>query len=161
MEANQEIDVQALWVEYEKIAMHFNDLLMRLRTQSLAAIAAISAAVGIFAKGDASPNAHLDWTAAEAIFGAMIAFWIAIWCLDMIYYNRLLSGAVTAILKLEEKTKSGSTFDGEINMSSHIDGQFQKHIWDIRNPRYYGVVAFYGIVFAVLVAGFFFARCRA
>ena len=36
-----EYDVKTLWVEYEKIAMHFNDLLIKLRTQSLGGLAAI------------------------------------------------------------------------------------------------------------------------
>ena len=31
-----------VWQEYEKIAMHFNDLLMRLRTQALGAVAALA-----------------------------------------------------------------------------------------------------------------------
>ncbi len=50
MSKNEEIDVQKLWEKYEDIAMHFNDLLMRLRTQTLAGIAAVSALVGVFAK---------------------------------------------------------------------------------------------------------------
>lgn len=94
MPVKHEVDVQSLWVEYEKIAMHFNDLLMRLRTQSLAGIAAISALVGLFAKRDAGGVPQMDWFIAELIFIAMGVFWIAIWCLDMLYYNRLLSGAV-------------------------------------------------------------------
>src|SRR5664280_1831888 len=34
-----------VWEKYEDIAMHFNDLLIRLRTQALAAVAAISTLV--------------------------------------------------------------------------------------------------------------------
>jgi hypothetical protein len=48
MGVKHEIDVQCLWEKYEDIAMHFNDLLIRLRTQSLAGVAALSALVGIF-----------------------------------------------------------------------------------------------------------------
>jgi hypothetical protein len=43
-----------LWEKYEQIAMHFNDLLIKLRTQALAGVAAISAIVGVFAKS--GPN---------------------------------------------------------------------------------------------------------
>jgi hypothetical protein len=75
MGVKHEIDVQCLWEKYEDIAMHFNDLLIRLRTQSLAGVAALSALVGIFSKdGPAPANITLDWVVAEAIFGAMIGF---------------------------------------------------------------------------------------
>ena len=33
----------SLWKEYQGVAMHFNDLLLRLRSQSLAAVAAFAA----------------------------------------------------------------------------------------------------------------------
>lgn len=162
MSKNEEVDVQKLWEKYEDIAMHFNDLLMRLRTQTLAGIAAVSALVGVFAKeGSTSANFHLDWAAAQAIFVAMIAFWIAVWCLDMIYYNRLLSGAVAAIIDLEKQTAAGASFNGEIAMSTIIDAQFKKPVLDLKKRRYMGVVAFYGIVFLVLIAGFLFAHARA
>lgn len=42
--------IAELWDKYEHIAMHFNDLLMRLRTQALAAIAAIAVIAGVIAK---------------------------------------------------------------------------------------------------------------
>jgi hypothetical protein len=161
MEVNQEISVQSLWSNYEKIAMHFNDLLIRLRTQSLAGIAALSAVVGLFAKEGGTGNLHLDWVVAQAIFAAMIGFWIAIWCLDIGYYNRLLSGSVNAIVKLEETTASATPFSGEIDMSRTIENQFSKPWLNLKKGSYYGVVAFYGIVLLVLFAGLWFAHSRA
>jgi hypothetical protein len=161
MGIKHEIDVQCLWEKYEDIAMHFNDLLIRLRTQSLAGIAALSAVVGIFSKeGGAPSNLQLDWVVAEAIFAAMIGFWIAIWCLDMVYYNRLLNGSVRAIVELEKQTDDGSAFDGKIEMSRLIEAQFKEPIWNPKERSYHGVVAFYGIVLVVLFAGFFFAHAR-
>jgi hypothetical protein len=152
-----QIDVQNLWVEYEKIAMHFNDLLMRLRTQSLAGIAAVSTLVGIFSKTENTTGAQFDWLIAQALFFAMGFFWIAIWCLDMLYYNRLLSGAVNALQKLEPQTKPGVTFDGEINMSTLIEEEFSAWAWNLKRPRYKGVVAFYVIVFFAIVLGILFS----
>jgi len=148
-------DVQRLWEKYEGIAMHFNDLLIRLRTQSLAGVAAVSAVVGIFSK-EGLGDIKLDWDIAQAIFFAMIWFWIAIWCLDMGYYNRLLNGAVNEIIELEKST--AGSFDGEINMSRSIEAQFNKPWWNHAKRSYDGVVMFYGIVMAVLVAGFFYAH---
>src|ERR1019366_10562259 len=87
--------VHDLWAKYEDIAMHFNDLLIRLRTQALAAVAALSTLVGIFTKTD--PNSvHVSWEIATAVFLGLSIFWIAIWIIDFCYYNRLLIGAVAA-----------------------------------------------------------------
>lgn len=152
----QEIDVQGLWVQYEEIAMHFNDLLMRLRTQSLAGIAAVSALVGIFSKA-ANTTVNTEWLVAEALFVAMGAFWIAVWCLDMLYYNRLLIGAVAALHKLEKQTKTGEAFDGYIDMSTLIEAEFSKPVWSLKQPRFTGIVAFYLIVFLLIVAGAIFS----
>jgi hypothetical protein len=156
MEDPHETDIQRLWAKYEDIAMHFNDLLMRLRTQSLAGVAALSALVGIFSR-EGIANVRLDWVVAQAIFAAMFGFWIAIWCLDMVYYNRLLSGAVRAIIELEKKTKPDVPFSGEINMSTTIEAQFKMDVLDLQKGGYKGVVAFYAIVLAVIVIGFIFA----
>lgn len=73
------IDAQALWGKYEDIAMHFNDLLMRLRSQSIAGIAALSTVVGVLAKTD-----EADWLVAAMIFVAMALVWVAIWCIDFL-----------------------------------------------------------------------------
>jgi hypothetical protein len=42
--------LKEVWKDYEEIAMHFNDLLIKLRTQALGGVAALSALVGIFGK---------------------------------------------------------------------------------------------------------------
>ena len=113
----QEVNIQSLWEKYEDIAMHFNDLLIRLRTQALAGIAAISTLIGIFTK--ASPSAlQSDWLIAEAIFIALTLFWIAIFCLDFFYYNRLLVGAVAALKDLEAEARSGQFTGIKIDLRS-------------------------------------------
>ena len=156
MTVNQDVDVQKLWEKYEDIAMHFNDLLMRLRTQSLAGIAAVSTLVGIFSKEGAG-DMKFDWLVAQALFIAMAAFWVAIWCLDMLYYNRLLSGAVDALYKIEAQTKPGEKFDGHIRMSSLIKEEFGRPVWSLKWLDYMGVVLFYLIVFAAILAGVYFS----
>jgi hypothetical protein len=149
------VDVQSLWAKYEEIAMHFNDLLMRLRSQSLAGVAAISALVGIFSK-EGGLDIHMEWIVAEGIFAALAAFWIAIWCLDLLYYNRLLKGAVTAIKKLEDQTKPAVVFDGHIDMSTLIEAEFSTRVLGFKS-RFAGVVAFYVIVFLVIIGGVAFS----
>jgi hypothetical protein len=47
-----------VWKKYEQIAMHFNDLLIRIRTQALAGVAALSAFTGLFAKAELGPISY-------------------------------------------------------------------------------------------------------
>jgi len=58
--------IKELWEKYEEIAMHFNDLLIRLRTQALGGVAALSTLVGLFAKTSASVNT--SWKIAAVFF---------------------------------------------------------------------------------------------
>jgi hypothetical protein len=152
MTIDDEVCVESLWAKYEDIAMHFNDLLMRLRSQSLAGVAAVSALIGIFSK-EGALDIHLDWVVAEAIFGALALFWVAVCCLDLLYYNRLLTGAVTAIKQLEEQTKPRANFNGYINMSTVIEAEFKTNPFRLKSPRFIGVTAFYIIVLLAIVAG--------
>ena len=152
---NQSFDVQALWGKYEEIAMHFNDLLMRLRSQSLAGIAALSALIGIFTK-EGMANVHLDWVIATALLFAMALFWVAIACLDLLYYNVLLLGAVEAIKALEDQTKSDAPFTAGINMSTVIEAEFTKSLWRKEQMRFHGVHWFYAIVLTVILMGVIF-----
>jgi hypothetical protein len=144
------LDLQALWEKYEDIAMHFNDLLMRLRSQSIAGIAALSTIVGVLAKGDVG-DLRVSWLVATMMFVAMALVWVAVWCIDFLYYNVLLVGAVEAIKQLEEESGRGSP--KSINMSTLIEAQFTKP------PNvfaFHGVLLFYGIVLFLLVAGAMF-----
>jgi len=39
------------------------------------------------------------------VAGLLLVGWITVWVIDVAYYNRLLRGAVLALLKLETNTK--------------------------------------------------------
>jgi hypothetical protein len=149
-----EVNLQKLWEKYEDIAMHFNDLLMRLRTQALAGIAAISTLVGIFTKADTA-SIQSDWLIATALFSALALFWIAVASLDFFYYNRLLVGAVTALKELEAEARSAN-FTG-IKMSTEIIREFDNGWLGSDRSSFAGVFIFYGIVFSVLIAAALFS----
>ncbi len=149
-----ELDVQSLWEKYEDIAMHFNNLLMRLRSQALAGIAAISTLVGVFTK-EGVTDAHMGWLVATAIFVALAFFWVAIWFVDILYYNRLLYGAVEALVDLESRLKKGEPIT--INMSTCIDSEFSRPLWKRKPSRFRGVLWFYVIVLAVIILGITFS----
>ena|SRR5689334_8205966 len=147
--------VHDLWAKYEDIAMHFNDLLIRLRTQALAAVAAISTVVGIFTKTDPT-SVHISWEIATAVFAGLIIFWLAIWTIDRFYYNRLLIGAVIALREIEKESKK-QTPSLVISMSTTIekfvaDPKDDRPFWD-RFRSKFGVYAFYALVLIALMLG--------
>lgn len=146
-----------VWEKYESVAVHFNDLLIRLRLQALAGVAALSTLVGIFAKTDLG-LVQGSWEIAGAAFVALAAFWLAIWVLDLAYYNRLLLGAVSAIIDLEDLSKAGTKRVMSIVLSTRIAASVDRTMPTqlTRWSRIYvlrGVHIFYAIVFGALIAG--------
>lgn len=101
------------WKDCEDITMHFNDLLARLRLQSLAGIAAIPT---LLAFGLGSGDKTVDWNIMLYAFIAMLIAWISICCLDLLYYNRLLHGAVKEIIRVEQRMNQS-----EVELSQGIE----------------------------------------
>jgi hypothetical protein len=148
--------IHDLWAKYEDVAMHFNDLLIRLRTQALAGVAAVSTLVGIFTRTDPA-SIHISWQIATDVFALLIMFWVAIWTIDRCYYNRLLTGAVSALRDIEQKsTKPNPSL--AIDLSTQIELHVAHPFLDKR-PRWerfhakIGVWLFYLIVLGALFAG--------
>src|ERR1700676_1563476 len=108
--------IRKLWEKYEDITMHFNELIIKLRSQALAGVAALSTLVGIFAKTDLGHFSY-TWEIAGFVFVALAIFWIAIWIMDFSYYNRLLVGAVAALLELEKQSATSKTIS-QIRLST-------------------------------------------
>jgi len=98
--------------------MHFNDLLIRLRTQSIGGVAALAALATIISRGDITPG--MRWGILVSAFFFLTLFWVAIWILDFKYYNRLLLGAVSAIIEVEAISKNGAPCDG-LTLSTRIE----------------------------------------
>lgn len=107
-----------LWQAYEDVAMHFNDLIIRLRTQALGGVTAISALSAIAINFSAAPASSEQW---DVIFGTLLFLmlaWIAIAILDLFYYHTLLLGAVDALLEVEKGTS--------IVLSTRIEQRFRR-----------------------------------
>jgi hypothetical protein len=154
-EAHDGWPILSLWNEYERIAMHFNDLLIRIRTQALAGVAAISAFTGLFAKADLG----VSWEVAGMVFTGLAAFWIAVWVIDFCYYNKLLVGAIAALLILEKRSKTHKTIDA-IQMSTLVEDSVKNGIdFELTCRQKFKIVAgrwlFYSIVMLALVVGAF------
>jgi hypothetical protein len=142
--------VRVLWEKYEDIAMHFNDLLIRLRMQALGVVAALSTLVGIFTKTEKA----ITWEVAALVFAGLLLFWLAIWILDFAYYNRLLIGAVLALLELEEHSKTSRRIN-HISISTMIGQTVARKIKHSLGPTI-GMWSFYAIVWLALLAGCLF-----
>jgi hypothetical protein len=90
-----------VWKEYEGVAMHFNELIIKLRSQSLGAVAVFATLAGVIVKSDTSTK--FRWGFLLGVFTLLSFFWVAVWILDLCYDNRLLAGAVKAIEEIEKK----------------------------------------------------------
>ena len=119
-----------LWSKYEDIAMHFNELIIKLRVQALGGLTISGTLATALFKGENGSNS------LKLLVPFFLAGWIAIYFIDMHYYNRLLSGAADAIVELEEQFKS-------IKLSKKITEEIRKS----ENGR----TLFYSIVSIALV----------
>jgi len=143
-----------LWVEYEKIAMHFNELLMQLRLRALAGISLIASLAGVFANNQ---DGELNWSLIAFVLFVLFIVWVAIFVIDQFYYDRLLSGSVRELLELEKE----AVIDGfPIKMSTKIELAAVKNraasSWILAVLWFYGVIAlllFSMFVFAIIKTG--------
>src|SRR5579872_154220 len=145
-----------VWKEYEGVAMHFNDLLIRLRTQALGGVAALAALAAVMVRGDLAPL--LRWSVLACAFFLLLLFWVAVWILDMRYYNRLLHGAVKALLEIEELSSRNQPLSW-LSLSTHIEETAERGISrSFKDRTCFGggrmpVWWFYGSVFFGLLTG--------
>lgn len=94
------IEIWEAWKQYETVAMHFNDLIIKLRIQALGGVAALSTVAGVIAK--VKHEVNFNWAILLISFLFLSVLWIAIWILDFGYYNKLLQGAVEEVLRIEK-----------------------------------------------------------
>jgi hypothetical protein len=112
-----------VWRHYEDVAMHFNELLLRLRTQALGAVSVIITGAGLFvghqvtAQGDEG-GSLVSWPVAAAVSVLLVVAWVTLWIIDVCYYSRLLRGAVNALLEIEKES------EGQLQLSTRIEGMF-------------------------------------
>jgi len=93
------------------------------------------------------------------MFAMLFLFWIAIWVLDFLYYNRLLLGAVDSLLELEKAINSGNEI--KLSMSHRIeDAVLGKQLTHIAKGTYWGPRLFYLIVTVVLFSGMAYSCAR-
>jgi hypothetical protein len=139
------------WEKHEKIAMHFNDLILKVRIQALGALAAVVTVGGVLLR-TGPPGRNVPWGVVTWVFIVLLLLWIAIWLLDFLYYNRLLMGAVDSLLALEDAINTGAKLD--FTMSHKIeDAVHGKTPTNRQEGILLGPLLFYCIVTVVLIVG--------
>src|SRR5687768_1688889 len=81
-------DLIKVWTEYETVAMHFNDLMMRWRLQAIGGMAALVTLAG-FVVGETDDFAT-RYRAMLILSGLLMFVWIGVAVIDLVYYRRLL-----------------------------------------------------------------------
>ncbi len=155
---DSETSIFEVWAKYEEVAMHFNDLILKLRIQALGAVAVIITLVGVISgKGTMGET---QWGFLATTFAYLLLFWIAIFILDYFYYKRLLLGAVDALLQIEEESKKYTKLNS-IYLSHKIDdaiyGVSPTHR---RNETIWAPVLYYLIVGLGLFVGLLVTFCK-
>lgn len=90
-----------LWCKYEDMTVHFNGIILKVRIQALALVSILMTIIGAVAKNsDKIPLIFLIF-----IFLTLLVFWVAIWLLDIKYYNKILNANVDALVELEKNNK--------------------------------------------------------
>lgn len=138
-----------VWKAYEDVAMHFNDLLLKLRIQALGGVAALAVLASVFSNFR-SYYFQGTWVLAAACFFGLLLIWCAIWALDRLYYNRLLIGSVIAIASIEQLSKT-QTHIKELDLSTRIGEAIEGKTPKV--PRLWGVDVFYAAIFVLLLTG--------
>jgi hypothetical protein len=119
-----------LWSKYEDVAMHFNDLIMKLRTQALAGLAGVVTVAGLAVSFTGKTVTTTEWEVLFCTSVFLSVAWIALFILDIGYYNRLLRGAVEAIEEHEALTHAAPAID-RIILSTRISAAAKHHMWSI------------------------------
>jgi hypothetical protein len=94
-------DVQ-LWYHYEEIAMHFNGLIMQFRLQLLGGVGAIGTVAGYLISEKVAEDS-LRRQLRTGVSFALLVLVAALASIDVFYYDRLLRGAVDALLAFERQ----------------------------------------------------------
>jgi hypothetical protein len=125
-----------LWSKYEEITMHFNELIIKLRVQALGGVTITGTIATALFKG--SNNTDI----LKFLLPMYFLGWLAIYFLDVHYYDHLLTGAVNEILVLESKLE-------DIKLSTKIKEEVERNKLNGRR-WFYGTVSI-----ALLMANIF------
>ena len=120
--------VFAMWDKYEQVAMHFNELMMRWRLQGIGGLATLVTLAG-FVVREAGLDEPTRYRAMFILGVLLLCAWLSVGFIDLVYYRRLLKGAVAALINLENGTS-------DLKLSTKIEAAAGK-------SGLYGPIVFY------------------
>jgi hypothetical protein len=92
-------------------------------------------------------------------FAILLIFWIAIWVIDFRYYNRLLIGAVSALIEIEKMSKDKLRVR-HIDISTRLEAAVAGKLGLEGSNLSLGRWIFYALVSFALFAGLVFSLCH-
>src|SRR6266498_2338292 len=133
-----------LWEKAEDTAMHFNQLIMTFRLRALAALGVGGGVVGTVLLNERSAQvARFNYVAFALAMMFIAALWLAVAAIDILYYHRLLVGAVNDILRLERES------NGVIQLSTAIAAHAERGLDRVARFLFYALplVALLGLAY--------------
>jgi hypothetical protein len=123
-----------VWVKAEDVAMHFNDLIMNYRLKAIGSVAVAAGLVGsvLLTKGADAPT-RSSWGVFGGAMGFLGIVWAALAIIDMLYYQRLLLGAVDEARRLEQQS-------GEVlQLSKQIEATANRGMYAVSGWLFYAL----------------------
>ncbi|HLM82072.1 MAG TPA: hypothetical protein VK302_15815 [Terriglobales bacterium] len=108
-------DAVTLWYHYEEIAMHFNSLIIQFRLQLIGGAGALGTFSAYLIGSKVTDEKERRYLRSLVASGLLTLIIVAA-LLDLFYYNRLLRGAVDALLDFERSHP-------DIQMSTKIEAR--------------------------------------
>jgi len=155
---NSDKDMLSIIIEEYKLAvktqMHFNDMIMRMRTTAISVFLALISASAI------SLQYNMTLTICQHVFHASIfivimgiVLFVSIYIIDVKYYNQMLIGAVNKTYKMDETFKlytiKQSSFLGQATLIKDAIGLPGASKCYIR--IFYLIPIFFSILFIIVI----------
>lgn len=139
------------WKTVIQTQMHFNDMLMKMRTAAISVVVAIYAVAGALV--GQFPNSFLVICGKQVhisilIIGFGITLWIGIFLIDYKYYYKMLLGAVERGYEFDEAFSNVKVYK-DLSMFG-LSSKIRDKIGKPGASKWY-VIAYYGIVLCLAV----------
>src|SRR5688572_29077423 len=84
-----------VWRAAEDVAMHFNDLIQNFRLKALGALSVGAGLIGtVLITSGEGPPVRINFMVLAGAMAFLALLWSAVCLVDVLYYQRLLQGAV-------------------------------------------------------------------
>jgi len=141
------------WKVVIQTQMHFNDMIMKMRTTVVSVVLAVfgAAAYSLQHKNLMLEICNIKFHAAVPIIGFGLAMLIGIFVLDYFYYYKMLLGAVKRSYQIDDYYKNKEIYRNKIFGMSFL---IRDYIGKPGKSKFY-IFLFYGLIFILGVVFLF------